>query len=127
MAPEAVVKSIRPSQADPQNTRIVTLSLQGNVTSGQSFTFSLGERSADYDYVVPSSAIREDSNGKFVLVVEAKNTPIGNRYTAIRCGVQVLAEDDINTAVTGLNGGEFIIITAATPISAGQQVRLSDS
>ena len=98
--PEAVVESIKPSQSDPQNTRIVTLNLQGDITAGQNFTFSLGERSANYDNVVPSSAIREDSNGKFVLVVEAKNTPIGNRYTAVRRDVEVIAEDDTNTAVS---------------------------
>lgn len=125
--PEAVVESIKPSQSDPQNTRIVTLVLNGDITAGQSFTFSLGERSANYDNVVPSSAIREDSNGKFVLVVEAKNTPIGNRYTAVRRDVEVIAEDDTNTAVTGLTGGEFVITTSQTPISAGQQVRLSDN
>ncbi len=126
-APEAVVESIKPSQSDPQNTRVVTLNLQGDITAGQSFTFQLGERSANYDSVVPSSAIREDSNGKFVLVVEAKNTPIGNRYTAVRRDVDVIAEDDTNTAVSGLTGGEFVITTSQTPISAGQQVRLSDN
>ncbi len=126
-APEAVVESIKPSQSDPQNTRIVTLNLQGDITAGQNFTFQLGERSANYDNVVPSSAIREDSNGKFVLVVEAKNTPIGNRYTAVRRDVEVIAEDDTNTAVSGLTGGEFVITTSQTPISAGQQVRLSDN
>ncbi len=125
--PEAVVESISPSKSDPQNTRIVTLLLNGDITAGQSFTFSLGERSANYDNVVPSSAIREDSNGKFVLVVEAKNTPIGNRYTAVRRDVEIIAEDDTNTAVSGLTGGEFVITTSQTPISAGQQVRLSDN
>lgn len=125
--PEATVESIKPSQSDPQNSRIVTLTLNGDITAGQNFTFSLGERSANYDNVVPSSAIREDSNGKFVLIVEAKNTPIGNRYTAVRRDVDVIAEDDTNTAVSGLTGGEFVITTSQTPISAGQQVRLSDN
>ena len=125
--PEATVESIKPSQSDPQNSRIVTLLLRGDITAGQSFTFSLGERSANYDNVVPASAVREDSNGKFVLVVEAKNTPIGNRYTAVRRDVEIIAEDDINAAVTGLTGGEFVITTSQTPISAGQQVRLSDN
>ena len=125
--PEATVASIEPSQYDPQNTRIVTLLLHGDITAGQSFTFSLGERSANYDSVVPSSAIREDSNGRFVLVVEAKNTPIGNRYTAVLRDVEVIAEDDINAAVTGLSGSEFVIVTSSAPITAGQQIRLSDN
>ncbi len=125
--PEATVTSIKPSKSDPQNTREVTLNLIGDITAGQSFTFSLGERSANYDTVVPNSAIREDSNGKFVLVVEAKTTPIGNRYTAVRRDVEVIAEDEVNTAVSGLTGGEFVITTSTTPITQGQQVRLSDN
>ena len=62
-----------------------------------------------------------------MLVVEAKNTPIGNRYTAVRRDVEIIAEDDTNAAVSGLTGGEFVITTSTTPISAGQQVRLSDN
>lgn len=125
--PEAVVSSIKPSQSDPQNTRIVTLQVTGDITAGQNFTFSLGERSANYDTVVPNSAVREDSNGKFILVVEAKTTPIGNRYTAVRRDVDVIASDEINSAVSGLTGGEFVITTSTTPITQGQQVRLSDT
>ncbi len=125
--PEATVTSIKPSQSDPQNTRVVTLNVVGDITAGQNFTFSLGERSANYDNVVPNSAIREDASGKFVLVVEAKNTPIGNRYTAVRRDVEIIAEDEINAAVSGLTGGEFVITTSTTPISQGQQVRLSDN
>ncbi len=125
--PEATVTSIKPDKSDPQNTRIVTLNVVGDITAGQSFTFSLGERSANYDSVVPKSAIREDSSGKFVLAVEAKTTPIGNRYTAVRRDVEIIAEDDINAAVSGLTGGEFVITTSTTPISQGQQVRLSDN
>ena len=125
--PEAVVESVKPSQSDPQNTRVVTLRLSGDVTAGQNFTFSLGEKSSNYDTVVPKSALRQDSSGQFVLVVTAKNTPVGNRYTATRMDVDVIAQDETSAAVSGLSGGEFVICTSATPVSPGQQVRLAEN
>ncbi len=125
--PEAVVESIKADKNDPQNKRIVTLRLTGDITAGQSFTFSLGEKSQTYDAVIPNSAIREDSSGKFVLVVNAKSTPVGNRYTAQRVDVDVIASDETNTAVSGLLGGEFVITSSTTPIAAGQQVRLANN
>ncbi|MCQ2432914.1 MAG: HlyD family efflux transporter periplasmic adaptor subunit [Clostridia bacterium] len=125
--PDAVVESIKPDKSDPQNRRIVTLHLTGDVTAGQSFTFSLGEKSTNYDTIVPNSAIREDANGKFVLTVSVKSTPVGNRYTAQRTDIEVIASDETSTAVSGLAGGEFVITTSATPIAPGQQVRLPDN
>ena len=77
--------------------------------------------------MVPNSAVREDANGKFVLIVTAKSTPLGNRYTAKRVDVEVLASDDTKSAITSSVQGEYVITTASTPISAGMQVRLSDN
>jgi len=78
----------------------------------------------NYDSVVPNSAIREDNAGKFVLIVEAKNTPLGNRYTARRADIQVIATDDTSTAVSGITYGDFVITASTKPVIAGTQVRL---
>ena len=106
--------------------RIIELNVEGDVTVGQSLSFTLGDRSAEYETVVPNSAIREDSNGKFVLVVESKSTPLGTRrYKAARIDVQVVASDDTKSALsTSFFGNEFIITTSTKPIKAGDQVRL---
>ena len=77
--------------------------------------------------MVPKAALRQDSSGQFVLVVTAKSTPVGNRYTATRMDVDVIAQDETSAAVSGLSGGEFVISTSATPVSPGQQVRLADN
>ena len=88
----------------------------------------MGQKSANYDLIVPNSAIREDNNGKFVLVVESKSSPLGNRYIATRYDVEVLASDDTKSAVTGaLYGWEFVITTATKPVEAGLQVRLAEN
>lgn len=119
--------NIRNDPKNPGNTKLATISLTGDVTVGQNLALTIGEKGQTYDAVVPNSAIREDNNGKFVLVIEAKSSPLGNRYIARRYDVEVLASDDTNSAVSGLIGSEFIITTSAAPISAGEQVRMAEN
>ena len=77
---------------------------------------------------VPNSAIREDNDGKFILTVESKSSPLGNRYIATRVGVEVLASDDNNSAISApLYGWEYVITTSTKPVEAGKQVRLADN
>ena len=79
-------------------------------------------------FIAENSAIREDNNGKFILIVESKSSPLGNRYIASRVDVEVLASDDTQSAISGaLYGGEFVITTSTKPVEAGKQVRLSDN
>ena len=97
------------------------------VEAGANLTLSIGQKSANYDCLVPNSAIRSDSNGSFVLVVTAKSSPLGNRYVATRADIQVLASDDTMSAVSGLANGDFVITTSTKPLEAGDQVRLVDN
>ena len=115
---------------DPQNPgqKMLMFRLTGEgVEAGANLTLSIGQRSANYDCLIPLSALRNDSNGDFVLVVVAKSTPLGNRYVATRASVTVLAKDDTKAAVTGLASGDFVITTSSAPIEAGSQVRLVDN
>ena len=98
-----------------------------SIQSGQALNISVGQRSSEYELVVPNSAVREDNNGKFILIVESKSSPLGNRYIATRVDVEVLASDDNNTAISaGLYGYEYVITTSTKPVEAGQQVRLNE-
>ena len=76
---------------------------------------------------MPNSAVRNDKNGNYVLVVESKNSALGSRYFASRYAVEVLAQNDTSAAVSGLSGSEFVITTSSMPISDGQQVKMSDT
>lgn len=121
----AVVSSIR---KDPQNrsNSIIICEMKGDVSVGDSYTLSIGEQSSNYDTIVPTSAIREDSNGKFILIIESKSTPLGNRYYARRVDVDVITSDDTKSAVTGaLEGYEYVITTTTKPIKENEQVRLA--
>lgn len=107
--------------------RTLVFTLTGDIQAGQNVTLSIGQKSANYDALIPLSGLREDSNGKFVYVLESKSSPLGSRYIATRVTVQELARDDKSAAVSGISAGDFIITTSNKPIEAGKQVRLADN
>ena len=121
---EAVLESV---VADPQNPgrgKLLVFRVDGEVDAGSNLTLSIGQRSANYDTIIPKSALRQDTNGYFVLVITVKSSPLSNRYIATRVDVQVLAEDDTSAAVSGISNGDFVITTSNQPVEAGHQVRL---
>ncbi len=126
----ATLASIQTDPQNPQGSKLLTFDVTGDVTVGNSLTISIGERNANYDMVVPNSAVRSDTNGSFVLMITAKNSPLGNRYFASRVNVEVVASDDQYSAISGAIEAYDSVITTASrnaPISSGDQVRLADS
>lgn len=123
----ARISSIKPDPSNPSQSKIVMFEVMGDASNGQSLSLIVGKRTASYDCIVPTSAIREDNNGKFVYRVTSKSTPLGVRYYAERVDVKVLAEDDTTSAVSGdLSGWEYIITNSTKPIEDGMQIRLKD-
>ncbi len=120
---EAVVESIVADPSNPGRGKLIIFRVNGDVEAGVNLTLSIGQRSANYDAIVPKSALRQDANGYFVLVITVKSSPLSNRYIATRVDVQVLAEDDTSAAVSGLSAGDFVITTSNQPVEAGHQVR----
>ena len=121
----ATLDQITSSQTAGNSTLVFTLT--GDIQAGQNVTLSIGQKSANYDALIPLSGLREDSNGKFVYVLESKSSPLGSRYIATRVTVQELARDDKSAAVSGISSGDFIITTSNKPVEAGKQVRLADN
>lgn len=123
----AKLASIQTDKKNPMSNKTLTFDLEGDVTSGSEITVSVGQKSANYDLIIPNSSIRTDSNGSFVLAVTAKNSPLGNRYIAKRVSIEVLAADDNNSAVTAdLNNGDYVITTSSSPVANGDMVRLAN-
>jgi hypothetical protein len=123
----ASVSAIKPDPENPGQKKLLVFSVEGDVQTGQSLSLSVGQKSVSYDLLVPNSAVREDNNGKFILIVESKNSPLGNRYMAKRVDVTVLGSDDVKTAISAdLYGYEYVITTSTKPVEAGKQVRLAD-
>lgn len=124
----ATLESIKADPKNPQTNKLLTFDLKGDVNPGAELTISVGQKSATYDIIVPNSSIRSDTNGSFVLAIESKSSPLGNRYIARRVAVDVLAEDDMNSAVTGdLGFGNYVITTSNAPVKNGDMVRLADN
>jgi multidrug efflux pump subunit AcrA (membrane-fusion protein) len=122
----AVLESIKTNPDNPKE-KMLTFSVTGDISPNQSLSISAGGKSVKYDTVVPKSAVREDKSGKFVLVVRAKSSPLGNRYKAYKVGVEVTASDDASSAITGnISGSDFVITASDSPIESGMLVRLAE-
>lgn len=122
---EASVKSIKADTENPNQNMIVTFEVKGNIEVGQNLALSVGEKSNRYDAVVPNNAVREDSKGKFVLVVTVKGTPLGNRYKVKRADIEVMASDDNSSGVTGgVYEYDNVVTNSSKPLEEGMQVRL---
>ena len=115
---------------DPENkdNRILVFSVVcPDVEAGDNIGLTVPQNSVYYDYIVPNSAIHEDNQGKFILIVESRQSPLGNRYVATRINVDVLASDESVSAISAiLLGYEYVITNATKPVSAGEQVRLAE-
>ena len=124
----ATLTTIRSDPKNPQTNKLLTFDLTGDVTTGAELTISVGQKSANYDLIVPNSAIKSDTNGSYVLAVSVKSSPLGNRYTARRVSVEVLANDDNNSAVVAdLGNGDYVITTSSAPLNSGDMVRMADN
>lgn len=124
----ATLSSIKTDPKNPQNGKILTFDIRGDVEPGTNLNLSVGQKSAQYDAIVPNSAIRSDSNGDFIYVVTSKSSPLGNRYIATRVDVEKVASDDTNTAVSGgVNAYDYVITTSSKPIKDKDLVRLAES
>lgn len=126
---QVTLASIKPDPNNPGQSKLLTFDVTGEgVIAGQSLNVSVGQKSANYDMTVPNSAIREDNNGKFILIITSKSSPIGTRYFASRVDVEVLASDDTKSAISGaVESYSYVITTSTKPVEAGKQVRLANN
>lgn len=125
---DITLTAIKTDRANPTQNKILEFTVEGDVSDGQSLDITVGQRKNSYNMVVPNSAVREDANGTFILVAQAKSTPLGNRYIATRVDVTVIEKDNYNTALDAGTefGYEYVITTSNKPIEAGSQVRLAE-
>lgn len=124
---EAVLTNIKNDNVSGSKNRILEFSVKGDVESGSNIDLSIPCGSGQYDAIVPKSAVFKDSKGDFVLTVESKSSPLGNRYYAQRVSVEVKASDEKSSAVEGdVSRGTYVITAASKPVKAGDQVRIKD-
>ncbi len=123
----AILTEIKNDTKAGSKDRILEFSVTGDVSTGSMLDLSIPCGSGNYDTIVPKSAVHKDNNGYFVLVVNSKSSPLGNRYFAERADVEVLASDEISSAVQGaINQNDYVITTASKPVNPKDQVRMKD-
>ena len=124
----ASLDKILPDPEDPMEKKLLVFRLYGDdLSSGATLSLTVAQKSAQYDLLVPNSAVRSDANGSFVLVLREKNSALGTKYTVQRIDVTILAQDDTYTAVRGgLEINDFVITTSSKPISNGSMVKMAN-
>ncbi|MCR4687225.1 MAG: HlyD family efflux transporter periplasmic adaptor subunit [Lachnospiraceae bacterium] len=118
--------SITPDRNSTTGGKLLNFNLSGeSVYDGMSINLSVGQKSSSYEMVVPNIAVREDVNGKYVLKIESKSTPLGTRYSAVRVNVEVLASDDKMTAIQGdIAQWDYVLTNSSKIVEPGDSVRL---
>ena len=80
---------------------------------------------SDYDLCVPMSALRQDSHGYFVYVMETTQTLMGTDKRVVRRDVYIENTDGRYAAVSGnLNSNDQVILSSSKPLSDGDSVRV---
>ena len=80
---------------------------------------------SDYDLCIPMSALRQDSDGYFVYVMETTQTLMGIDKRAVRRDVFIENTDGRYAAVSGdLNNSDQVILSSSKPLSDGDSVRV---
>lgn len=91
---------------------------------GESVFFECAKTSDLYQTVIPSSAVRKDTDGEFCLVLRTYKTILGEEFRAARVDLKILAKGDAKTAVEGALTSEDQVITGSDRIiGAGDRVR----
>lgn len=124
---EAVLTDIKNDTTANSRNKLLTFSITGDVTSGSFLDLSIPCGGGNFDAIVPKSAVRQDTDGFFVLTVRSKSSPLGNRYYAEKVAVEVLASDEVSSAVSGnVMNGDYVITASSKSIAPGDQVRIKD-
>lgn len=124
---QAVLTDIKNDSTSGSKNRVLVFNITGDVSSGSLLELSIPCGSGTYDCIVPKNAVQHDRDSYFLLRVVSKSSPLGNRYYAERIDVEVLASDELSSAVSGdITAGDYIITASSKPISPNDQVRMKD-
>lgn len=90
--------------------------------AGKKAKVTIAKESEQYDTIIPVAALRKDSLGYYVLVLQEEDSVLGNGYAAYRMSVDLLNSDEEYCAVRGLPTDETVIIASTSTISGGSRV-----
>ena len=129
------ISNIYPDENDPREKRVVKCSLSsyGNIYPGVQITATADRSNANYDHVIPSSAVITDNSGSYVYVVVESSTPLGDKNTVRRVNVTVEETDGALSAISASSESDkklieqySIVTRSEEPLHNGDRVRLED-
>lgn len=91
--------------------------------AGKKAKVTIEKESEQYDTIIPAAALRKDSLGYYVLVLQEEDSVLGDGYAAYRMSVDLLNSDEEYCAVRGLPTDETVITASISAISGGSRVR----
>lgn len=99
-----------------------------DIKAGDSFAFSGTKQSTSYQQCVNLGALKEDSKGTYVLIIQSKESVLGKEEIAVRRNVTILEQDSEKAALEcDISREEKIIIGSNKNISIGDRVRMEES
>ena len=122
---DAAVQSL--SAPDAEGSVTATATLPDGAWSAGAVTVTASVQGARQNLVLPSTAVRQDNQGQYVLAVEEKSTILGLQNVLVRLTVTVLETGDSTVAVSGaLDSQTQIVVSSNKSVQAGDTVRLQD-
>lgn len=123
---DAAVQNL--SETNAEGTVTATATLPQGCWNAGACNVSATSQSSRQDFVLPSTAIRQDGDGFFVLAAEEQNTILGLQNVLVRLPVTVLEEGDTTTAVSGaLDYDTQVVVFSDKSVQAGDKVRIRDN
>lgn len=107
----------------------VSVAMQGDDFSpGESAQMTVTRKSESYDYLVPVTAVWQENNKAYVLLLETENTVLGEQYIARKAEVEILDKNSSYAAVSGnsLSTDCKIITDSDRTVGNGDVVRMME-
>ena len=107
----------------------VSIAMQGDdFLPGESAQMTATRKSEIYDYLVPVTAVWQENNKAYVLLLEMENTVLGEQYIARKAEVQILDKNSSYAAVSGnsLSADCQIITDSDRTVGNGDVVRMTE-
>lgn len=107
----------------------VSIAMQGDdFLPGESAQMTATRKSEIYDYLVPVTAVWQENNKAYVLLLETENTVLGEQYIARKAEVQILDKNSSYAAVSGnsLSADCQIIADSDRTVGNGDVVRMTE-
>jgi len=121
-----VVDSLVTNEAGDK-VQIEAIIPEGKGEPGQTGTLALTKQTDSYSTTIPLSAIREDSEGKYVLAIREKDGILGTETVVERIPITVKEQDGTKAAIeSALTRQDQVVTQTDGTLSEGDRVRVRE-